>query len=245
MEVKVGTCGYAYMDPGEFLGEGWRNRYRSTLQAYAALFPVCELNSTFYRTPRVSTVVRWRVEVDEVNKGFEFTVKASQQITHKIRFSKGSVSVFNQMREVCEKLNAGILLFQTPSSFKAVEENVARMMDFFECVDRGNLTFVWEMRGDWHQSPTLIEKVCRRLKLIPCVDPFRNEPLNFGEETAYFRLHGLGSGSMYNYNFSTEELEWLKGKVRGLSDKVNKVYLMFNNSECYSNALQYMRISQR
>ncbi|MEM3403444.1 MAG: DUF72 domain-containing protein [Nitrososphaeria archaeon] len=243
MEVKVGTCGYSYMNPRDFFGEGWRERYGSILQAYAALFQVCELNSTFYRTPRLSTVERWRREVDKVNEQFEFTVKASQQITHKIRFSRDSISSYNQMREACERLNAKILVFQTPPSFNATEENVDRMRDFFDKVDRGELTFVWEMRGDWHQKPKLIEGVCRMFGLIPCVDPFRNEPVNLKDEIAYFRLHGLGKESMYRYNFSAEELNWLKKKIEELYSTVNMVYLMFNNSECYSNAMQYMKLN--
>ncbi len=242
MEVRVGTCGYAYMNPREFFGDDWRNRYSSILQAYATLFPVCELNSTFYRIPRLSTVERWRDEVDEVNGRFEFTVKASQQITHKIRFSKDSVNVYKQMVEICRRLNSRILLFQTPSSFRASDEDVKRMKEFFEDVDRSDLTFVWEMRGDWHQNRQLTEEVCRRFKLVPCVDPFRNEPLNFGEELAYFRLHGLGTESMYKYNFSIDELKWLKAKIGALNGKVKKVYVMFNNSECYTNAIEYMKL---
>ncbi|MGQ9782254.1 MAG: DUF72 domain-containing protein [Nitrososphaeria archaeon] len=241
MEVKVGTCGYAYINSREFFGEGWRERYRSVLQAYATLFPVCELNSTFYHIPRLSTVEKWRREVDEVNKEFEFTVKASQQITHKIRFSRDSVRVFDQMKEVCRMLDAKILLFQTPSSFKAVEENIGRMKEFFKEVDRGELTFVWEMRGDWHQKPKLTEEVCRRFELVSCVDPFRDKPVYFGaEKIAYFRLHGFGRTSMYKYNFTVEELERLKRGVESLGDRVDRVYVMFNNSECYSNAQQYM-----
>ncbi len=74
-DVRIGTCGYRYFDPGD----DWRENYQSILHAYSAAFDVGELNRTFYTLPQVSTAERWRREARE---GFEFTVKAWQAITH-------------------------------------------------------------------------------------------------------------------------------------------------------------------
>ena len=38
--------------------------------AYARLFPVAEVNSTFYALPKTSTARAWRKSVDEVRKSF-------------------------------------------------------------------------------------------------------------------------------------------------------------------------------
>jgi len=44
-----------------------------------------------------------------------------------------------------------------------------------------------------------------------CVDPFRNQPLAFGEQgvARHGGLHGFGKPGMYRYSFSEEELQRL------------------------------------
>jgi uncharacterized protein YecE (DUF72 family) len=44
---------------------------------------------------------------------------------------------------------------------------------------------------------------------------------------------------MYNYNFSKHELEELKEKIKTLEKKVEEVWVMFNNSMMYKNALEF------
>lgn len=244
--IKVGTCGWGYLRPKDFFGSDWNSRFKSVLQAYSKLFDSCELNSSFYRIPKLTTVEKWRKEVDEINKNFTFTVKCNQLITHIIKFTKGSVKVFNTMKDVCKKLNSNVLLFQSPASFKATDENIRRMENFFENIDREDLILTWECRGDWLKNPRLIKNICKKFNLTHCVDLFRNEPLWFGKrKIAYFRLHGFGLISMYNYNFSENELKQLKEKIDKLNKKLKIIYVFFNNSECYKNGLQFIKILEK
>ncbi|MEM5829658.1 MAG: DUF72 domain-containing protein [Candidatus Aenigmatarchaeota archaeon] len=240
--IKVGCCGWSFFRPRDFFGSK-ANKFKSILQAYSSLFPCVEVNSTFYRIPKVATAEKWRNEVDEINKDFEFSVKCSQLITHQIKFSKASVNLFNMMKEICKALRARILLFQSPASFKPSKENVKRMEEFFKSIKREKLTLTWEPRGEWYEKPDLIKKICKKFELIECVDPFRNEPLYFGKEKiAYFRLHGFGLLSMYNYNFSKKELEELKEKIKQFEKECEEIWVMFNNSMMYKNALEFMNL---
>jgi len=243
--IQVGCCGWGFMRPRDFFGDSEAAKFKSILQAYAALFPCVEINSTFYRIPKLSTAEKWRKNVDEINKDFEFTVKATQIITHKIRFTKASARFFGIMKDVCKKLDAKILLLQSPSSFKATDENIKRMKEFFDAISAGNLLLAWEMRGDWQKKPELIKEVCKDFNLIQCVDPFRNELIwPSRKKIAYFRLHGLGIISMYQYNFSENELKELKAKISALKNNQNvkNFYVMFNNATMYENALQFMKL---
>ncbi|MHA1742735.1 MAG: DUF72 domain-containing protein [Candidatus Heimdallarchaeota archaeon] len=243
--LKIGCCGWGYLRVKDFFGEERTNKFKSTLQAYAALFPSVEINSTFYRIPKLSTAEKWRKEVDEIRKDFEFTVKCNQLITHTIRFTKASVKTFKIMEKICKKLGARVLLFQSPASFKPTDENVERMREFFENIDRKNLVLVWECRGEWLKKPKLVKKTCRQFELVHCVDPFRNEPVYFGKnKIAYFRLHGFGLVSMYRYNFNREELMELKGKCKKMK-KIKDIYCFFNNTNCYLNALQFLEIVEK
>jgi uncharacterized protein YecE (DUF72 family) len=243
--IKVGCCGWGYLRIKDFFGEEEANKFKSVLQAYASLFPSAEINSTFYRIPKLTTAEKWRKEADEINKNFEFTVKCSQLVTHTIKFTKGSVKFFNIMKDICKKLDSKILLFQSPAGFKATDENIGRMESFFENIDRENLILTWECRGNWLKNPKLVRKICKKFELVHCVDPFRNEPLYFGKKKiAYFRLHGFGLISMYHYNFSMNELKELKEKIDKLK-KLKEIFVFFNNSNMYQNAVQFMKLLKK
>lgn len=245
IRIKIGCCGWGYFRAKDFHGADWRAKYKSVLQAYAALFPTVEINSTFYRIPKLQTAEKWREQADAVNKKFEFSVKCNQMVTHRIRFGKASVAVFKRMKDICKALRARIMLLQSPASFKPTKENITRMADFFAGINRRGLVLVWEPRGQWHSQPEQIKKVCKKFKLIECVDPFRNELLCTGKEKiAYFRLHGFGLTSMYNYKFSKIELNELKEKIKALKG-IKSVYTMFNNRYMYENALQFAKIMEK
>lgn len=216
-------------------------KYSSKLQAYATFFDSVEINSSFYRLPRVSTATKWRSEVDKINPEFEFTIKAFKGITHLHRFQKKeSLDSYEVIRDVCSALRSRYVLFQSPAGFKPTTSNIENMSSFFDRIDRGNLTAVWEPRGTWYDDPPLIERVCKENDLVHCVDPFRNDPLTFGKkEVAYFRLHGFGKPTMYNYNFSNEEMKKLQEKIDSLRGIVGDVYVFFNNEACYRNGITF------
>ncbi len=99
----------------------------------------------------------------------------------------------------------------------------------------------WEPRGEWLQNPDLIKKLCKRLDLVHAVDPLRAPPQHFGKRSiAYFRLHGFGKPSMYNYKYSATELKHLAQIVSGL--KVREVFCMFNNVHMLDDAKRFQRI---
>jgi uncharacterized protein YecE (DUF72 family) len=242
--IHVGCCGWSYLNERDFPELGESGSRRSKLQSYASLFDTVEINSTFYRLPSLSTVQKWRAEVDGINPDFEFTVKAFQGITHFHRFQKqDALNSYAALKDICTASHARMLLFQSPGSFKPSEENVEHMGRFFERIDRKGTIAVWEPRGKWYDDPGLIEKVCLDCGLVHCVDPFRNEPLIFGKEKmAYFRLHGFGKPSMYRYDFSGDELNQLKKKIESLPTEVKDVYVFFNNETCYRNGGRFLEL---
>lgn len=77
-KIWIGTSGWSYDD--------WRGPFyprdvakRRWLGWYADQFMTTEINGSFYRTPSLETVRRWR---DETPDGFLFAWKASKFITH-------------------------------------------------------------------------------------------------------------------------------------------------------------------
>jgi uncharacterized protein YecE (DUF72 family) len=239
-KVSVGCCGWGYLREKEF-SKSIERKFRSKLQAYAQLFQSVEVNSTFYRIPKVSTAERWRREADEMNKQFEFSVKASRIITHIDRFgSRASLDAFSRMLDICAVLRARMLLLQSPASFRPTPENLNRLEKFFSAIDPGEVRSAWEPRGRWWDAKEEIVSVCEKFKLVCCVDPFRNEPLLTQRvRVAYFRLHGFGEPSMYQYRFTKNQLTELMEKCLKLSKIVDLACVFFNNSFMYANAFEF------
>jgi uncharacterized protein YecE (DUF72 family) len=240
--IKTGCCGWAYLKSEDFKEKVKDFKWKTKLQLYAKLFDLVEINSTFYRIPKLSTVEKWREEADEVNKNFEFTIKCSGIITHRDRFSSElSVNTFNQMVEIANTLRANILLLQSPASYKPTKESLEKVENFFKKVDkqglRDNLTIVWEVR--WHTEWTkeIVQKLFSELGIEHCVDPLRQECF-YSKKVLYYRLHGFGK-PMYNYKFSDEELKKVTEKCMNSS---KDVYVLFNNATCYSDGLRFMKL---
>jgi uncharacterized protein YecE (DUF72 family) len=233
--IRIGNCGWSYLNVKKYF-ENWEETFESKLQAYAKLFDLVEINSTFYRIPKLTTVEKWREQVDKINPKFEFTIKCSQIITHKDRFNSDlSIRTFDTMKEIANILRAKILLFQSPGSFKPAEENFERVKKFFKKIDRENFVLVWEVRWKKDWTPEIVKKLFSDLEINQCVDPFRQD-CYYSKDLIYYRLHGFGKPSMYNYQYSDQEL---KALARRIKKEKMPVYILFNNSTCYEDGLRF------
>ena len=208
------------------------------LKAYAKIFPVVEVNSTFYRIPSLRTVERWRRKADEVRRDFEFTVKAYKGITHVEKFSGKAFEYFEEVKEVAEALRAELILFQTPASFKPTPENLSRARDFFSTINTKRFKIAWEVRWakDWTED--IVRDMFEDLGIIHAVDPLRQRAyVNPG----YYRLHGFGR-PIYAYTFSDKELRKALEVVLSQAKGVGTAYVIFNNYSMYQDAVRFMKI---
>jgi len=229
------------------------------LEKYSREFKVVELNSTFYKLPKLETAEKWAKTVPE---DFIFCVKAFQGITHptssptwrrsgirdldklkdKVGFLKPTNEVFQfwrQTMDLCRVLRARICLIQLPESFRENIENMENIDKFFSNINRETLIAL-ELRG-WSREK--FKEICEKHDLISCVDPFKEQPLYFSKNNiAYFRLHGLGK-KMYNYKFTDEDLIKLKNIIMGLN--VSECYILFNNVYMYDDAKRLIQIMEK
>ncbi len=214
--MKIGCC-------------GWRikkeKKYGSVLATYASKFNVVEVNSTFYKLPRVETAIKWR---NEVPKNFEFTVKANKMITHIDKFkTKKSIEYFEKMVKIAKVLKSKIILIQTPKSFKdfdAIEK-------FFKKASYEKIAI--ELRGFSREE---IKQLTNEFGLIHVVDPFKDWPVT--KRLYYFRLHGNGE-KMYYWKYKESELRWLAKKLPKRS------YVFFNNIYMCKDALRFKKIIEK
>lgn len=230
--IKVGCCGF----PGG-------------MKKYFQKFALVEVQSTFYKLPRVQTAERWRETAQE---DFEFAVKAWQALTHPptsptwrkarirvrpekidkygfLRPTEEVLEAWKKTKEICNVLKTKICVVQCPASFQVTEQNIQNMEELLTRIDRGKLTLAWEPRGkSWTDEK--VRSLCEELDLTHCVDPFARESVFLSRKTAYFRLHGKPPGDrMYYYKYTDDDLNWLLKKFRNLEAQGLNVYYLFNN----------------
>lgn len=226
-EVKVGCCGF-----------------QISKRKYAEIFDIVEIQETFYRLPSLETVRRWRAEVPR--DSFQFSVKAWMVFTHppssalwrktgippdddygSLKPTRKNLEAWNDFREILRELNSNLVIFQSPPSFKATDENLRNAREFFSSLD-DDLMVGWETRDEsWYRSEGF-RKILEDLKLTHVVDPLYESPLH--GEFRYYRLHGSRKGSriIYAHKYSEEELRDLLMIVEKNSMGMN--YVLFNNA---------------
>jgi len=232
--IKVGCCGFP-----------------TSKEKYFKEFNAVELQNTFYNIPSLESVEKLKKESLQINKNFEFCIKAFQVITHKsnsptykklkekfgnpenygyFQPTKEVFEAWEKTKEIAKILDTKIILFQTPASFIEEEKNIKNMKEFFSSINKEKFIFAWEARG-WSESKR--REVCEELKLISAVDPFKEKP--FGEIN-YFRLHGL-PGYNLRYVYSASDLK----KLKSFCNKKEN-YVFFNNIQMLKNAIEFKQI---
>jgi uncharacterized protein YecE (DUF72 family) len=227
------------------------------LLRYAELFPVVELQSTFYRLPSIATARGWRERVPE---GFRFTLKAFQGVTHPVssptwRKAGGQRPVENVDRyghlrpteenfecwrmtmEICRVLDAELCVVQLPPSFTRIDENARNLSDFFGAVERRVPIGVELRHESWEEDRPAVEAMLRDVGAIHIVDPLvKAQPAR--RDVSYYRLHGLGK-RLYGYRYTDDDLARLRDIVLGAASRES--YVMFNNVSMREDCLRFSR----
>lgn len=233
--IKVGVCGVPY-----------------AISRLTKDVDVIEIQKTFYKLPKLETASSWR---EKVKRLAELTLKAPQLVTHpptsptyrkaKLHIPPDSINKYGYFRPTYEVMKAKkeflefakiagakILVFQTPPSFSENDNNIRNLEKFFSDFPNDNFILCWEPRGKWNRDT--LRDLFKTLGIVHIVDPFKDSAVT--EDVYYFRLHGLAKG--YRYTYNSEELT----KLYKILPKEGKVYVLFNNTDMYRNALEFKQI---
>ena len=238
MQIFIGCCGFSI-----------------NMKKYFQEFSTVEVQQTFYKIPRESTLLKWRKQAGE---SFIFNVKCFQGVTHPLssptwkRFGKkpkGNYGLLQPSKEVFESweatlkaasiLKAKIILIQLPASFKETQQAFENAEKFFAEIDRKEFSIAIELRG-W--SGEGIKKFCKKFELIECCDLSIREPSYLTKnKILYSRLHGAYKNGkiIYSYSYSENELKNFEQKIRKIKPK--EAWIYFNNSDMYKNAKQFQK----
>lgn len=250
--IYIGLTGWGDHDD---LYTGLTNK-KDKLNTYASFFPIVELDATYYAIQRTSVINKW---CSETPKDFKFIVKAHQYMTghSDYRSDYSSIKeVFNAFKDMLHPMaqqnKLGFVLLQFPPWFDCTGENIRyvkyakTMLEPYKVsVEFRNQTwfndeFKEETLGFLYDND-IIHSICDEPQAGMGSIPFVNRVT---DDTAFIRLHGRNihgwtqkdlsqeewRNVRYLYDYSKEELEWLKRQVEILKHKTKDIYIVFNNN---------------
>ena len=223
--IRIGCSGwnYAHWRNGVFYPP--RLASREWLRFYAQHFDTVEVNTTFYRLPKVESVARW---VEETPPGFTFAVKVSRYVTHIKRLldvGEHLPLLYERIRPLLRSPKLGPLLWQLPPTFRC---DVGRLAAALEHTHDG-YRHAFEFRHEsWFREEvyTLLRE--HNVALVigdrPEVRLFQTQELT--ADFTFVRFHHGSRG--HNGNYSHAELDEWAERLERFGREVD-VYAYLNN----------------
>ena len=226
--LYLGTSGWSYADwEGTVYPEGIPAGSR--LAEYVKGSATVEIDSTFYGTPRRSTVQRWREVAPD---GFLFAAKFPQEITHEktlVGCAREAEAFVSTMSDLGDRM--GPLLLQLPPSFTV--EGIGVLQDFLNVLPGGARYAVEVRHRSWLGSdlPALLREHGVALTLIdyPRMPRMQEATADF----AYIRWLGnrreFPSGHTHLKKERDEDLRWWSDLVGRFLEEGRTVFAYANN----------------
>jgi uncharacterized protein YecE (DUF72 family) len=183
--IRVGTAGWQ-------IPRDVRDAFPAagpTLQRYAAVFSAVEINATFYKAPRPTTLARW---AEATPPGFRFAAKAPRAITHERRLADAGElldAFLSNVRMMGEKL--GPILVQLPPSLAFDREAAGRFLAELRARFSGEVACE-PRHPSWFTfaaEELLADAQVARVAADPACVPEAGEPGGY-RGLQYWRLHG-------------------------------------------------------
>ncbi len=182
MRILAGTSGYSY--------PAWKGRFYAPdlpasrmLASYSSRLPAVEINATFYRMPKATTLATWRAEVPP---SFVFALKAPQRVTHVKRLAGAEDDVAHFQRTAAELGGAlGPALWQLPPSLR---KDLPRLRDFLALLPRGGRAAFEFRHESWHGDDVLAALSDAGAALCIADDENRSTPVAATTGFGYLRL---------------------------------------------------------
>ncbi|MGH2921171.1 MAG: DUF72 domain-containing protein, partial [Gaiellaceae bacterium] len=220
--VRIGCSGWNYPH--------WRERIypkglppAKWLEHYSTLFDTVEVNTTFYRLPRVQAVARW---VEQTPPGFVFAVKASRYLTHVRRLrdlGEGIQRFLDHIEPLARSPKMGPVLWQLPGNFRRDD---GRLSAALEALPAGKHCFEFRHES-WFAAE--VYELLRRHEVALVIGDHPERPFQAHELTAgwtFIRFHHGHRGR--NGNYSLRELEEWAARLEDWRTRV-EVFAYFNN----------------
>jgi uncharacterized protein YecE (DUF72 family) len=220
--VRIGCSGWNYASWKDKLYEG--RPARVWLEHYARFFDTVEVNTTFYRLPRTTSVAVW---ARQTPPDFLFAVKASRYLTHIKRLTdlgRGIERFYACIEPLVPSPKLGPVLWQLPATFRRNDDRLAATL---AALPTGRHCFEFR-HASWFVEPVYELLRSSGAALVigdrPEVKDFQTFELT--TDWTYVRFHYGSRGRRGNY--SERELEEWARRFEEWSRDV-EVLAYFNN----------------
>ena len=237
-QYLIGCSGYYY--------PYWRNRFYPAglapvnwLEYYSSVFNSVELNGTFYRTPKLSDLVKYaRVTTPY----FKFSVKMSKYITHVLKMKAARQSITDFQSLIREGLGDKLahFLFQLPPSVQFNEQNMEYIM---ESIPHHSENVVEFRHISWWNP--VISRALKKAGITFCNVNFPGLASYFIQTSDLFYLRFHGDPELFKSSYSEEQL---KDYYKLFPAHCDQYSIYFNNTfyeAGYKNAQQLMDLTKK
>jgi uncharacterized protein YecE (DUF72 family) len=258
MTALVGCSSWSYDDwVGRFYPMELAKKKGEWFSYYAKYFQTVEINSTFYRPPGELQVQSWIKKAKDL-KGFEYSVKAPQLVTHKALVDgdlERAIFWAKSFEKTCVKplgeagLLGGVLLQLSPY-FKNEGSALGTLKNVLDAASHEEYDYAVEFRHrSWLDEsrkeidPATLEALRERNVANVLIDgPGLHVSTEQTADHAYLRFHGRNYDiwykgekendhrlDRYDYLYKKEQLEPWVPLIKKAELKEAKVRVYFNN----------------
>ncbi len=229
MEIKIGCTGWSY--------DGWSGTFYPKklekprwLHYYSKIFPITEINSTYYRIPDQIITKKWNLDTPD---SFRFTAKFPSVITHENKLKKVKDHVYkflSSLTPMHEKVLALVLQLPPSLTFDEAKPHLEELFSYLPT------DFRYPIEGrheSWFTDEALDyltdHNICQVWNEVQGV----NNPAKITSDYVYIRL--IGDRSIPESEFGkviidrTNQIQMWTDKIKKLKDKVNLAIIMANN----------------
>jgi uncharacterized protein YecE (DUF72 family) len=225
----IGTMGFGYQDwRGGFYPQDLANR--NYLTYYSRIFNAAEVDSTFYGTPRATTVHRWAAQTPPE---FRFCLKTPRTITHELGLvnAQGLMAEFVQAaRLLGPKL--GAILLQFPPSFTAAQFDILAAF-LGQLPDEAS--YAVEVRDpSWYEPQVGLDALLKETGVAWASTEYPGLPDRIELTAPYVYIRWIGQHGTFRRHTierldrSLELQAWLS-RFRAMEEQIEAVYGFFNN----------------
>jgi uncharacterized protein YecE (DUF72 family) len=212
---------------------------KSRLGFYSSLFNSLEVNSSFYKDPRQSTIEKWS---REVNDDFRFTFKISKAITHAkgLQFNNDDIDRFISLIDSIGN-KKGCILVQLPPSVSIISiEQLHKLLQQIRINTSGSS---WKIavefrHSSWYQNENESENLLKEFYACMVIHdlPRLVTPVKAEGDFFYLRFHG--AGGLYRGSYELTVLQQYAKTIKEWLKEGKMGYCYFNNTmgDAYENA---------
>lgn len=223
--VRVGTSGWQY--------DGWRGRFypdgvpkRRWFAYYAERFPTVEINATFYRLPKTTTVQRWH---DLAPDRFRYAIKGSRYVTHNKKLNDPAdpvATIAGRMAPL--KSFHGVWLWQLPPNLHV---DVDRLETFLAALPGGPGHAVEFRHRSWYVGEVEQALARHNVAWVWLSDHQMPDVAPVTADFVYARFHGLAEDrdQRYRYDYDKPELAPWAERLRRAAAGGRDGWVYFNN----------------